>query len=67
MSTQSRDDRWARTDGLYDAAYDDFLIERGPRVVHAEDREWWNSRSATAGKIARDARKAQIIGRNRNR
>lgn len=66
MSKQSRDERWDRADGLFDAAYADFLIERGPRVVEAEDREWWGGRAGTAERIARDARKAQHIARKRS-
>ena len=65
--SKSRDDRWSRSDGLFDAAYGDFLIERGPRVVEAEDREWWRGQQGIAERIARDARKAQLIARKRAR
>jgi hypothetical protein len=67
MSNQTRDDRWDRTDGLFDAAYGDFLIERGPRVVEAEDREWWRGQQGIAERISRDARKAQLIAAKRAR
>lgn len=67
MATQSRDDRWDRADGLFDAAYGDFLIERGPRVVEAEDREWWHGRQGIAERISRDARKAGLIAAKRAR
>lgn len=65
--SQNRDDRWDRADGLYDADYGDFLIERGPRVVQAEDREWWGDRGPRAAKIVRDARKATLIAARRAR
>ena len=65
MATQGRDERWSRGD-LFDYGDPADLIERGHRVMHAEDRENnWQSREVEKI-IARDARKAQIIARNRS-
>jgi hypothetical protein len=68
MTVQPRDERWDQGD-LHEGygSLPGDLIERGHRVVCAEDRESnWPARDV-AEKIARDARKAQIIARNRDR
>jgi hypothetical protein len=66
---QTRDDRWDQGDMHegYGSLPGD-LIERGHRVVCTEDRERNGGDTRTrAGRIARDARKAQIIAANRER
>lgn len=64
MTRQSRDERWNRGD-LFDYGDPADLIERGHRVMHWEDRENNWARRDVEQIIARDARKAQIIARNR--
>lgn len=66
MRRQSRDERWNQGD-LHD--YNDVtdVIERGHRVMHHEDRENNWPRREVQKIIARNARKAQIIARNRAR
>ena len=66
MTRQSRDDRWDQGD-LHEGygSLPGDLIERGHRVVCAEDRESNQSARSVAERIARDARKAQHIARKR--
>jgi hypothetical protein len=68
MTAQARDDRWDQGD-LHEGygSLPGDLIERGHRVVCAEDRESNRPARDVAERIARDARKAQIIARNRER
>lgn len=68
MSAQSRDARWDQGD-LHEGygSLPGDLIERGHRVVCAEDRESNQPARDVAERIARNARKAQIIARNRER
>ena len=66
--SQTRDDRWDQGD-LHEGygSLPGDLIERGHRVVCAEDRESNSSRRDTAARIARDARNAQLIAAKRAR
>lgn len=66
MSKQTRDDRWDQGD-LHEGygSLPGDLIERGHRVVCAEDRESCRPARTVAERIARDARKAQLIARKR--
>ena len=64
--SQSRDNRWDQGD-LHEGygSLPGDLIERGHRVVCAEDRESNQPASDVAARIARDARKARLIARKR--
>lgn len=66
--SQSRDSRWDQGD-LHEGygSLPGDLIERGHRVVCAEDRESNRPARDVAGKISRDARKAQLIAAKRAR
>lgn len=66
MSNQSRDSRWDQDD-LHEGygSLPGDLTERGHRVVCAEDRESNRPARDVAERIARDARKAQLIARKR--
>lgn len=67
MAPQSRDDRWDQGD-LHEGygSLPGDLIERGHRVLCAEDREWHGGdQDVRAARITRDARKARLIAAKR--
>ena len=65
--SQTRDDRLAFSDGDWEAAYGDFVAERGSRVIEAEDGEWHGDPRSRAERITRRAREAQAIAAKRSR
>ena len=65
--SKNRDDRLAFEDGDWEAAYGDFVTERGSRVVEAEDGEWHGDPSSRAERITSRAREAQTIAAKRAR